>query len=170
MLRIDADYASTSNPQRPLYTQLIGITNTIAGSISPGFEVWVKNGSNYVGVVQDNVAAARTFIPMGQFFEVVVTKTGTSGTTADTVKYEVYDATGTNLLNSTTRLFTFDVGYGNLGHEIDFGNFSGNPTGTFELQWATFGIGEAAPFIPEPSAALLVAVGGLVVCWRRRRA
>lgn len=110
-------------------------------------------------------------VPAGPFYEAVLTKTGTTGTAADSVTLQVFDSTGNTLLGSLTRPYGAD-GFGTLSttEKVLFGNFFGSPTGTFETKWATFGIGEAAPFlIPEPSTALLFGCGALILYGRRRR-
>lgn len=109
------------------------------------------------------------------FYEVVVTKPASANAFV-TMTLQVFGANSSGVTNGTT-LGTLTFNYASLNDAgltspiLMFGNIIGGaPKGTFDLKWATYGIGEAAPeLVPEPSTALLGLIGGLIVCRRMRR-
>jgi hypothetical protein len=168
MLRLNNDFVSTG---QTLYDQYV--SDNVR---SPGFSVkYLLDGVNPVnqfGFFSSQIST-RINVPLGPFYEVVLTKSGTTGTSSDTLLLQVYDATGTSLQGSISRPYTGESAFNGLGNLVEFGNFFSNPTGTYELKWATFGIGEAAPFIqpiPEPASLSLGLIGlGWFMTVRSRR-
>jgi len=86
------------------------------------------------------------------FFNILLTKTGTTGTSADQVNLYV------------DGVLAMTQNYGNMaagtGRNLTFGASSSVASGTIQMTGASFGIGESAPsLIPEPSALAMGVVG-----------
>jgi hypothetical protein len=164
LVRIEDDVTGT----RPIYSQVVADTSTR----SAGFGIRYTPdgvGSNLFGFWNDaTLSRGSISIPWdaSSYYQVVLTKPAGVFVT-ETI--EVFDASGTTLLGSLGFSFAGEDG-GATDPFLGFGNVTfGAATGTFKLQWATFGIGEAAPSIPEPSAVALCAVASLLGVARLRK-
>ena len=165
-----------NNPNSQLfYTQFIATTTPNPRDAGWGaLYTSAGVGSNRFYFVGENLttpASGSINIPWdpNSFYQVVLSKpVGFSAGLLTTL--EVFDATGTNLLGSITKTFTgFNDGTFTDPLLIFGTTINGGPTGTYQVQWASFGLGEAAPvLIPEPSTAMLGIVGGLLA-YRRSR-
>lgn len=163
---LQTDYTGT----HPIYSQVVndaGPNNDGAYS----FGLVYTNGQTWV-----SLRGANDLTPIGvagtPMLDVVVTKTTGGNPNArgdDPIVLEVF--TNNVLVGTVSTTLGSGLSFNPEPSFAEFGNLFGAPTGTFVLDWATFGIGEAAPIIPEPSIAVLGTLG-LVVGWikLRRRA
>jgi hypothetical protein len=162
VLRIESNYVAAAG--QAIYSQFVS-----DGSQGDGFGIRFASGgggTNQIGFANDGFPAIRTInVPfdLTSFYQIVVTKTN-----PNSVILQVFPEDSTNALGSVATTYTGVPGFGTIFPKgVYFGNVNGQPTGTFDVKWATFGLGEAAPIIPEPSVALL-GVTAFVLVWCKR--
>ena len=167
-VKMQTDYTGA----QPLYSQWVNDNGLGGGAY--GWGTAYSNGQTWVNFESSfsvNGFGAPIGVVGNPFLDIVVTKTNGAnpgGRGDDSIVLQVYTNNFTTLLGTiSTTLAGGRSGFGSPS--VIFGNQFGAPTGTFVLDWATFGVGELAPIVPEPSTALLGAVGMLSLVLRRRR-
>jgi hypothetical protein len=173
---VDDDYAGSGTiGSGAIFNQLISDSSggdAVAGGVY-GYGMLYDSGAGETRVFFRGSNNSSSFVAVAgtPTLDIVVTKTNggnPAGRGDDSMLLEVY----LNNVLQGSLVGTLDGGLlGDDGEYAEFGNFNGSPSGTFALEWATFGIGELAPIIvdpivlvvPEPSVLSLVMVSALAV-------
>jgi hypothetical protein len=165
-VRVLPDYGVPSGAARSLFTQYVS-----DGESTLGYGMTYTAGQTHVFL--DDLGPFQTPVDIAgnPFLDIVLTKTNGASPGAridDGLVLDVYSGNvllGSRTNNYATLAIVFE------GTMAQFGNFWGAPTGTVEVAWVTFGIGEAAPaLVPEPSVIVLLALSAVVLYQKRRTA
>lgn len=151
---------SSSGP-RSLYHAYIG-----DGTRLVGFGVTNAGANNAIFLINTSLTplSSPTIVSLSgdDFFNIDLRKTGTSGGASDTVTLRVNGTVIDTQSYTAMSSYTFP--------ELLFGSSNGSGTsGLIEMTGASFGIGQDAfALLPEPTATVMILVGGVLLVRRYR--
>lgn len=162
-VRVPSSSSVNPFPDRALYHAYIGDGTRLAGfgvtNISANMNAIFLINSGVGPLVAPYIAT----LGNDDFFNIRMTKTGTTGGAGDTVNLFVDGVLAQSVSYTALSSYTFP--------ELLFGNSASQPFGLTELTGASFGINEAAfALLPEPSAIVMVLASAALLLRRHRRA
>jgi len=160
-VRVPSSSSVSPFPDRSLFHAYIGDGTRLVGfgvtNLSANMNAIFLINSGVSPLVTPYVAT----LGNDDFFNIRMTKTGTSGGASDTVSLYVDGVLAQSVSYTALSSYTFP--------ELLFGNSASQPFGLTQLTGASFGINEAAPaLLPEPTTAVMILAGAMLLMRRYR--